>query len=139
MTMQQTLSIIKPNVMKADNVGAVIARLESAGLRIKAMKMIQMTQEEAQNFYLEHAARPFYGELVDFMISSPVVVMVLEAEDAVRKNRDIMGATNPKDAAAGTIRADFSASLGENAVHGSDSDISAAREIAFFFSKMEIA
>ncbi|WP_228547640.1 nucleoside-diphosphate kinase [Candidatus Clavichlamydia salmonicola] len=137
--MQQTLSIIKPNVMKADNVGAVIARLESAGLRIKAMKMIQMTQEEAQNFYLEHAARPFYGELVDFMISSPVVVMVLEAEDAVRKNRDIMGATNPKDAAAGTIRADFSASLGENAVHGSDSDISAAREIAFFFSKMEIA
>uniref|UniRef100_UPI003AF9A73A nucleoside-diphosphate kinase n=1 Tax=Campylobacter fetus TaxID=196 RepID=UPI003AF9A73A len=136
--MEQTLSIIKPDAVKKGVVGKIIDRFESNGLRIAAAKKLQLSVEDAKKFYEVHAARPFYGELVEFMTSGPVVVMVLEGDNAVIKNRELMGATNPKEAAAGTIRADFAESIDANAVHGSDSLENAKTEIAFFFAKREI-
>ncbi len=138
MTNQRTLSIIKPDATERNLTGAINAKFEDAGLRIVAQKRIQLTKAQAQEFYAEHKERPFYGELVDFMTRSPVVVQVLEGDDAVTKNRDVMGATNPADADAGTIRKEFAQSIGENSVHGSDSPESAAREIDFFFELDEI-
>lgn len=136
--MEQTLSIIKPDAVKKGVIGKIIDRFESNGLRIAAAKKVQLSTEDAKKFYEVHAARPFYGELVEFMTSGPVVVMVLEGTNAVAKNRELMGATNPKEAAKGTIRADFAESIDANAVHGSDSLENAAIEIAFFFAKREI-
>ena len=136
--MEQTLSIIKPDAVEKGVIGKIIDRFESNGLRIAAMKKIKLTEEMAGGFYAEHKERPFFGELVAFMTSGPVVVMVLEGEDAIAKNRELMGATNPKEAAPGTIRADFAESIDANAVHGSDSKESAAREIKYFFSDIEI-
>ncbi len=136
--MEQTLSIIKPDAVAKNVVGKILDRFESAGLRIAAMKKVQLSQADAEAFYAVHAARPFFGELVAFMISGPVVISVLEGENAMAKNRDLMGATNPKEAAAGTIRADFAESIDANAVHGSDSLENAANEIKFFFSDREI-
>ncbi|CUU82266.1 nucleoside diphosphate kinase [Campylobacter hyointestinalis subsp. hyointestinalis] len=136
--MEQTLSIIKPDAVKKGVIGKIIDRFESNGLRIVAAKKVQLSTEDAKKFYEVHAARPFYGELVEFMTSGPVVVMVLEGANAVAKNRELMGATNPKEAAKGTIRADFAESIDANAVHGSDSLENAAIEIAFFFAKREI-
>ncbi|CUU83472.1 nucleoside diphosphate kinase [Campylobacter hyointestinalis] len=136
--MEQTLSIIKPDAVKKCVIGKIIDRFESNGLRIAAAKKVQLSTEDAKKFYEVHAARPFYGELVEFMTSGPVVVMVLEGANAVAKNRELMGATNPKEAAKGTIRADFAESIDANAVHGSDSLENAAIEIAFFFAKREI-
>jgi nucleoside-diphosphate kinase len=136
--MEQTLSIIKPDAVAKNVVGKILDRFESAGLRIAAMKKVQLSQADAEAFYAVHAARPFFGELVAFMISGPVVISVLEGENAMTKNRDLMGATNPKEAAAGTIRADFADSIDANAVHGSDSLENAANEIKFFFSDREI-
>ena len=136
--MEQTLSIIKPDAVKKGVIGKIVDRFESNGLRIAAMKKMQLSQEKAGGFYEVHKDRPFYGELVEFMTSGPVVVMVLEGENAMAKNRDLMGATNPKEAAAGTIRADFAESIDANAVHGSDSLENAANEIKFFFSENEV-
>jgi nucleoside-diphosphate kinase len=136
--MEQTLSIIKPDAVAKNVVGKILDRFESNGLRIAATKKIQLSQADAEAFYAVHAERPFFGELVQFMISGPVVVTVLEGENAMGKNRDLMGATNPKEAAAGTIRADFAESIDANAVHGSDSLENAANEIKFFFSDREI-
>ncbi len=136
--MEQTLSIIKPDAVKKGVIGKIVDRFESNGLRIAAMKKMQLDAKKAGDFYAVHAERPFYGELVEFMTSGPVVVMVLEGENAMSKNRDLMGATNPKEAAKGTIRADFADSIDANAVHGSDSVENAANEIKFFFSKEEI-
>lgn len=136
--MEQTLSIIKPDAVKKGVIGKIIDRFESNGLRIVAAKKLQLSTEDAKKFYEVHAARPFYGELVEFMTSGPVVVMVLEGENAVMKNRELMGATNPKEAAPGTIRADFAESIDANAVHGSDCLENAAIEIAFFFARREI-
>jgi len=136
--MEQTLSIIKPDAVQKGVIGKIIDRFESNGLRIAAMKKIKLDEERAGGFYAEHRERPFFKDLVAFMTSGPVVVMVLEGEDAIAKNRDLMGATNPKEAAAGTIRADFAESIDANAVHGSDSKESAAREIKYFFSDIEI-
>jgi nucleoside-diphosphate kinase len=136
--MEQTLSIIKPDAVKKGVIGKIVDRFESNGLRIAAMKKMQLDSKKAGDFYAVHAQRPFYGELVEFMTSGPVVVMVLEGEGAMAKNRDLMGATNPKEAAKGTIRADFADSIDANAVHGSDSVENAANEIKFFFSKEEI-
>ena len=136
--MEQTLSIIKPDAVKKGVIGKIIDRFESNGLRIAAMKKIQLSEEKAGGFYAVHKDRPFYGELVEFMTSGPVVVMVLEGENAMAKNRDLMGATNPKEAEAGTIRADFADSIDANAVHGSDSLENAAIEIKFFFSENEV-
>ncbi|CUU81778.1 nucleoside-diphosphate kinase [Campylobacter hyointestinalis subsp. hyointestinalis] len=136
--MEQTLSIIKPDAVKKGVIGKIIDRFESNGLRIAAAKKVQLSTEDAKKFYEVHAARPFYGELVEFMTSGPVVVMVLEGANAVAKNRELMGATNPKEATKGTIRADFAESIDANAVHGSDSLENAAIEIAFFFAKREI-
>ncbi len=136
--MEQTLSIIKPDAVKKGVIGKIISRFEDNGLRIAAAKKIQLSQNDAKKFYEVHASRPFYGELVAFMTSGPVVVMVLEGENAVAKNRELMGATNPKEAAAGTIRADFADSIDANAVHGSDSLENAQIEIAYFFAKSEI-
>lgn len=138
MSNEQTLSIIKPDAVGANNIGAIIARFEKAGLKIVAAKMLHMTTEQAKAFYAVHAHRPFFQELVDFMITGPVLVMVLYGEDAIAKNRAIMGATNPKEAAAGTIRADFAKSIEKNAVHGSDGPETAKQEIAFFFKPQEI-
>lgn len=138
MAIEKTFSIIKPDATRRNLTGAINARFEENGLRVVAQKRIRMTEEQAKGFYAEHAERPFYGELVEFMISEPVVIQVLEGENAVAKNREIMGATNPANADAGTIRKDFAVSVGENSVHGSDSHESAAREIAFFFSADEI-
>lgn len=138
MAIQQTFSIIKPDATRRNLTGAINARFEENGLRIVAQKRIQMTREQAEKFYEVHKERPFFGELVDFMISEPVVVQVLEGENAVAKNREIMGATNPAEAAEGTIRKDFALSIGENSVHGSDSDENATIEIAHFFTKEEI-
>jgi len=137
--MEQTLSIIKPDAVAKSVVGKILSRFEDAGLRIAATKKIQLSRAEAEAFYAVHAERPFFGELVDFMISGPVVVTVLEGEDAMAKNRDLMGATNPKEAQAGTIRADFAESIDANAVHGSDSVENAAIEIAFFFAQKDIS
>jgi len=136
--MEQTLSIIKPDAVKKGVIGKIIDRFESNGLRIAAIKKAQLTEEKAGGFYAVHKERPFFKDLVDFMTSGPVVIMVLEGENAVLKNRDLMGATNPKEAAAGTIRADFAESIDANAVHGSDSLENAANEIKFFFEKSEI-
>lgn len=138
MTIQRTLSILKPDATRRNLTGAINDRFEKNGLRIVAQKRIQMTPEVAGKFYEVHKERPFYNDLVTFMISGPVVVQVLEGENAVAKNREIMGATNPANAADGTVRKDFAESIEANSVHGSDSDENAAREIAFFFSETEI-
>jgi nucleoside-diphosphate kinase len=138
MAVERTLSIIKPDATERNLTGAVNKMIEDAGLRIVAQKRIQMTRQQAEGFYEVHAHRPFFGELVAFMMSGPVVVQVLEAENAVARYRDVMGATNPKDAAPGTIRNAYARSIGENTVHGSDSPENAAREIAFFFTDAEI-
>jgi nucleoside-diphosphate kinase len=136
--MEQTLSIIKPDAVAKNVVGQILARFEAADLRIAATKKIQLSQADAEAFYAVHAERPFFGDLVEFMISGPVVVTVLEGENAMAKNRELMGATNPKEAEAGTIRADFAESIDANAVHGSDSVENAAIEINFFFAQREI-
>ena len=138
MATERTLSIIKPDATRRNLTGKINAKFEDAGLRIVAQKRIQLTVQQAQQFYAVHAARPFFGELTEFMASGPVVVQVLEGEGAVLKNREVMGATNPKDAAPGTIRAEFAESVGENSVHGSDAPDTAAQEIAFFFSGIEL-
>jgi nucleoside-diphosphate kinase len=138
MAVTRTFSIIKPDATRRNLTGAVTKMLEEAGLRVVASKRIHMTREQAEGFYAVHSERPFFGELVDFMISEPVVVQVLEGEDAVAKNREVMGATNPADAAPGTIRKELALSIGENTVHGSDSEENAAIEIAYFFSDDEI-
>ena len=138
MAVERTLSIIKPDAVGKNVIGEIVARFEKAGLKVVAMKMLQLDDDKAGGFYAEHRERPFFKDLVSFMTSGPVVVQVLEGEDAVAKNRDLMGATNPKDAAAGTIRADFAQTIDENAVHGSDSAESAAREVAYFFEDGEI-
>ncbi len=137
--MEQTLSIIKPDAVKKGVIGKIIDRFESNGLRVAAMKKLELSKRDAQSFYAVHKERPFFGELVEFMTSGAVVVMVLEGEDAVAKNRKLMGATNPKEAEKGTIRADFAESIDANAVHGSDSLENAKKEIEFFFAKREIS
>ncbi len=136
--MQRTLSIIKPDAVAKNVIGKIVDRFESNGLKIAAMKKIKLSEEVAAGFYAEHKERGFFKDLVSFMTSGPVVVMVLEGENAIAKNRELMGATNPKEAVAGTIRADFAESIDANAVHGSDSEASAAREISYFFSQIEI-
>ncbi|WP_279177072.1 nucleoside-diphosphate kinase [Campylobacter insulaenigrae] len=136
--MEKTLSIIKPDAVKKGVIGQILSRFENNGLRIAATKKVQLSQNEAESFYAIHKDRPFFNDLVKFMISGPVVISVLEGENAVLKNRELMGATNPKEAAAGTIRADFADSIDANAVHGSDSLENAEIEIGFFFSKTEI-
>lgn len=136
--MEKTLSIIKPDAVKKGVIGKILDRFESNGLRIVAMKKIQLNKEQAEGFYAVHKERPFFKDLVEFMISGPVVVSVLEGENAVLKNRDLMGATNPKEAKAGTIRADFAESIDANAVHGSDSLENAKIEIEFFFKPNEL-
>ena len=136
--MEKTLSIIKPDAVKKGVIGKILDRFESNGLRIAAMKKVQPSKEQAENFYAVHKERPFFKDLVEFMISGPVVVSILEGEGAVLKNRDLMGATNPKEAKAGTIRADFAESIDANAVHGSDSLENAKIEIEFFFKPNEI-
>ena len=138
MTVQRTFSIIKPDAVAKNVVGEITSRFEKAGLRVVASKMVQLSEREAGGFYAEHKERPFFKDLVSFMISGPVVVQVLEGENAIAKNRELMGATNPKEADAGTIRADFAESIDANAVHGSDSAASAAREIAYFFAETEL-
>ncbi|WP_046079531.1 nucleoside-diphosphate kinase [Halomonas sp. HG01] len=138
MANERTLSIIKPDAVAKNAIGEIESRFEKAGLKIVAAKMLQLSQEQAEGFYAEHSERPFFGALVGFMTSGPVVVQVLEGENAIAANRDLMGATNPKEAEAGTIRADFAESIDANAVHGSDSPESAAREIAYFFEDSEI-
>ncbi|MDZ4306626.1 nucleoside-diphosphate kinase [Allopontixanthobacter sp.] len=138
MAVTRTFSIIKPDATRRNITGAVTKMLEEAGLRVVASKRIHMSREQAEGFYAVHRERPFFGELVDFMISGPVVVQVLEGEDAMQRNRDIMGATNPKDAAPGTIRGELAESIEANTVHGSDSDENAAVEIAYFFTPEEI-
>ena len=134
----RTFSIIKPDATRRNLTGAVTKMLEDAGLRVVASKRIHMSREQAEGFYAVHKERPFFGELVEFMMSEPVVVQVLEGEDAVKRNRDIMGATNPAEADAGTIRKEHALSIGENTVHGSDSDENAKIEIDFFFDESEI-
>ena len=134
----RTFSIIKPDATRRNLTGAVTKMLEDAGLRVVASKRIHMTREQAEGFYAVHKERPFFGELVDFMISGPVVVQVLEGEDAVKRNRDVMGATNPADADEGTIRKTYAESIEANSVHGSDSDENAKIEIDFFFNEDEI-
>lgn len=138
MATERTLSIIKPDAVARNLVGEIIARFEKAGLKIIAGKIVQLTPETAGGFYAEHEGRPFYNDLVTFMTSGPVLVQVLEGENAIALNRELMGATNPKEAAAGTIRADFAESIEANSVHGSDSAESAVREISYFFSAAEI-
>ena len=138
MAIERTLSIIKPDATKRNLTGKINAKFEEAGLRIVAQKRIHLTMAQAGAFYAEHSERGFYGELCAFMASEPVVVQVLEGEGAILKNRDVMGATNPANAAAGTIRKDFALSVGENSVHGSDSAEAAAREISYYFSGIEL-
>jgi len=138
MAVERTLSIIKPDATNRNLTGKINAKFEGAGLRIAAQKRVHLTIAQAGVFYAEHAERPFYGELCEFMASAPVMLQVLEGEGAIAKNREVMGATNPADAAAGTVRAEFAQSVGENSVHGSDSPESAAREIAYFFSGLEL-
>lgn len=138
MAQELTFSIIKPNAMKKNVIGEIIAKFEKEGLHIAAAKIALLSRERCEEFYAEHKERPFFGELVDFMTSGPVTLMVLAGENAITRNREIMGATNPAEAAQGTIRAQFGDSMGENAVHGSDSPTSAEREIALFFEKSEI-
>ncbi len=136
--MERTLSIIKPDAVAKGVIGKILDRFESNGLRIAATKKLQLTREDAEAFYAVHKERPFFNDLVDFMVSGPVVVSVLEGENAVAKNRELMGATNPKEAEPGTIRADFAENIDANAVHGSDSLENAKIEIAFFFAEREI-
>ncbi len=138
MATERTFSIIKPDATRRNITGKIIDRLESAGLRVIAQKRIHMSKEQAEGFYAVHKERPFYNDLVSFMISGPVVVQVLEGDDAIAKNREVMGATNPKEAAPGTIRADFAENIEANSVHGSDGPDTAKTEIAFFFSDGEI-
>lgn len=138
MSVEQTLSIIKPDAVAKNVTGQINSRFEAAGLQIVAQKMLRLSDELAGGFYAEHKERPFYPDLVAFMTSGPVVVQVLEGEGAILKNRELMGATNPAEADAGTIRADFAKSIDANAVHGSDSPASAAREIAFFFASSDL-
>ncbi|AIA55002.1 MULTISPECIES: nucleoside-diphosphate kinase [Acidithiobacillus] len=138
MAVERTLSIIKPDAVKKNAIGAILSRFEQAGLQVIAARMLQLSAADAGGFYAVHKDRPFYGELCAFMSSGPVLVSVLEGEGAIAKNRELMGATNPKDAAPGTIRADFAENIDANAVHGSDSAETAAWEIAYFFSKREL-
>ena len=138
MSIERTLSIIKPDAVAKNVIGEIVGRFERAGLRVVAAKMLRLSREQAEGFYAEHRERPFFGDLVAFMTSGPVVVQVLEGADAIAQNRELMGATNPREAAAGTIRADFAESIDANAVHGSDSPTSAQREIAYFFTGGEI-
>ena len=138
MSVERTLSIIKPDAVAKNVIGKIITRFEEGGLRVVAAKMLQLDQESAGGFYAEHKERSFFPELMEFMTSGPVVVQVLEGEDAIAKNRELMGATNPADAKPGTIRADFAQSIDANAVHGSDSSASAEREINYFFKAEEI-
>ncbi len=138
MSIEKTLSIIKPDAVRKNVIGQILTKFEGGGLKVVAVKMKQLTQTEAEAFYAEHKERGFFGDLVRFMISGPVVVSVLMGDDAILKNRQLMGATDPKKAEAGTIRADFAESIDENAVHGSDSQVAATREIAFFFDTTEI-
>ena len=138
MTIQHTLSIIKPDATKRNLIGSIVSKLESSGLKVIAQKKIQLTELQAKQFYKVHEERPFYNDLVKFMISGPVVVQVLEGKNAVIKNRQVMGATNPEEAEEGTIRKEFAESLEANSVHGSDSIENAHQEISFFFSKIEL-
>jgi nucleoside-diphosphate kinase len=138
MSIERTFSIIKPDAVAKNVIGEIVSRFEKNGLRVVASKMLQLSQEQAEGFYAVHKERPFFNDLVKFMISGPIVAQVLEGENAVLKNRDLMGATNPKDAAAGTIRADFAVSIDENAVHGSDAAETAKEEIAYFFATDEL-
>ena len=138
MAIERTLSIIKPDAVAKNAVGAILSRFEKAGLSVAAARMMHLSMEDAGQFYAVHRARPFYGELCSFMSSGPVLVGVLEGEGAIAKNRELMGATNPKEAAPGTIRADFADSIDANAVHGSDSAETAAWEISYFFGQREI-
>ena len=138
MALERTFSIIKPDATRRNLTGQIIAKIEAAGLRVVASKRIHMTKAQAEGFYAVHKDRPFYGELVEQMSAAPVVVQVLEGENAILKYREVMGATNPEKAAAGTIRKDFALSMGENSVHGSDAPETAAQEIKFFFSDVEI-
>ncbi|MBO2583065.1 nucleoside-diphosphate kinase [Shewanella algae] len=138
MAIERTFSIIKPDAVAKSHIGAIYNRFETAGLKIVAAKMVHLTKEQAEGFYAEHSERPFFGALVSFMTSGPIMVQVLEGENAVLANREIMGATNPAEAARGTLRADFADSIDENAVHGSDALASAEREIAYFFAADEL-
>jgi nucleoside-diphosphate kinase len=138
MAIEKTFSIVKPNAVAKNNIGKILDRFESKGLRIAAAKFTRLSKEKAEGFYIEHKERPFFGSLVNFMTSGPVLLMVLEGENAVAMNREIMGATDPAKAAPGTIRKDFAESIEANAVHGSDSATSAEREISYFFEKNEI-
>jgi nucleoside-diphosphate kinase len=138
MAIEKTLSIIKPNSTLDNNMGNIMAIFEKNGLRIAAAKFTKLSKEKAEGFYIEHKERPFFGELVNFMTSGPVMLMVLEGENAVAKNRELMGATNPANANPGTIRKLYAKSVGENSVHGSDSLASAEREVAYFFEKHEV-
>jgi nucleoside-diphosphate kinase len=138
MAIERTFSIIKPDAVAKNVIGEIVSRFEKNGLRVVAAKMLQLSQEQAEGFYAVHKERPFFNDLVKFMISGPIFAQVLEGENAVLKNRELMGATNPKDAAPGTIRADFATSIDENAVHGSDAAETAKEEIAFFFSANEL-
>jgi len=138
MAIERTLSIIKPDAVKKNAIGQIIARFESAGLRVVAVRMMHLSRGEAEAFYAVHRERPFFKDLVDFMVSGPIVVQALEGEGAIAKNRDLMGATDPKKAAPGTIRADFADSIDANAVHGSDGPETARAEVAFFFPAMSV-
>jgi nucleoside-diphosphate kinase len=139
MAMERTFSIIKPDAVAKNVIGPIIAKLEVAGLRVVASRMVRLTEAQAKAFYAVHKERPFYNDLVKFMTEGPVVVQVLEGEDAIAKNREVMGATNPEKAAAGTIRKEFATNIERNAVHGSDGADTAREEIAFFFSTAELA
>lgn len=138
MSIERTLSIIKPDAVAKNAIGEILSRFEKNGLRIVAAKMLRLSEADAGGFYAEHKGRPFYPALIGFMTSGPVLVQVLEGENAVARNRELMGATNPQEAAPGTIRADFASTIDANAVHGSDSPVSAAREIAYFFAATEL-
>ena len=138
MALERTFSIVKPDATKRNLVGQIVAKFEEGGLRVVAQKRIQLTLAQAQPFYGVHSERPFFGELCEFMISEPIVVQVLEGENAILRNREIMGATNPSEAEEGTIRKEFALSIGENSVHGSDAPETAAEEISFFFSGLEL-
>ena len=138
MAIERTLSIIKPDAVAKNVIGEIVGRFEKAGLKIVAAKMLHLSQQQAEGFYAEHKGRGFFSDLVTFMTSGPVVVQVLEGGNAIARNRELMGATNPKEAAAGTIRADFADTIDANAVHGSDSATSAEREVAYFFQPSEI-
>jgi nucleoside-diphosphate kinase len=138
MAIERTFSIIKPDAVAKNAIGAIVARFEAAGLKVIASRMAHLSRQEAEGFYAVHKERPFFKDLVDFMVSGPVVLQVLEGEGAILKNRDLMGATDPKKAAPGTIRADFAQSIDANAVHGSDAPETAAQEIAYFFPQSQV-